>query len=143
MVKKMGFDSIWFCIDVGIVGIILMMVFMFMTFVVQRQFIVKRYEEETNLWETKFFKPYRDIGILVSFPIFKPVFYSTHLFLVMLLSSRIMKKLPSFSGSPSHEQILSYFSRKECILTAVGLGSGFLGLFLVFVSNFLHWYWKL
>jgi len=138
----MHFDPDLFLVFVGIGIFILMIIFMFMTFVVQKKYIVKRYEEETNLWEIKGFKGLRDTGILVLFPIFKPGTYSTHLFSVMLLSDRIMKKFPGFRGSPSREKILSYFSRKECILTSIALGSGFLGMFLMFVYEFLSWYWK-
>jgi hypothetical protein len=137
----MGFDPTWLFICVGIATIILMTISMFMTFVVQKKYIIKRFEEETNL-----LREIRGLYNLITprlFPISKPITYSVVLFLAMLMNDKIMKMSPGFRGSPSRKEILSHFSKKERILTAVSVGSCFLCLFLVPVWYFISWYWKI
>lgn len=137
----MSFDHDWLLTLIELVMFILVMICLFMIFIVQSRYIVKRYEEETDLGQNKYFKH----GIYLNFlpSIFKPVFYSAHLFAAMILNDRIMKKHPAFIDAPSREEILSYFSRKERILTIISSASCLLFFIFILVHLSLRLYWKL
>jgi hypothetical protein len=138
----MDFNYKWFVLGIGISWAILWCAFGFLTFVIQRRYIVKRYEVETNLAETEKFllEVYRPW--IKMFPVLKAVCYSTHLLIIMCRSDKTMKKNPYFKDSPSRAEILSHFSKKECVLTAVTLGCGFLGVALLAIYSLLDWLWK-
>lgn len=122
-------------------GAILMYTFGLLMFVIQRRFIVKRYEVETNLAETeKFFEIARPFIMMFSHT--RTVFYTTHLLLVMLWSDKTLKKKYHFKDSPSRKELLSHFSKKERVLTAVTLGCGFLGAAILSIFGFLYWLWS-
>ncbi len=130
----------WFVLDVGFVAAFLLYTFAFLTFVIQRRYIVKRYEVETNLAETErlleICRPW-----IMMFPFMRAGFYSLHLLMIILRSDKAMKRNRYFKDSPSRAEILSHFSKKECVLTAVSLGCGFLGMALCFVFLILERYW--
>jgi nitrate reductase NapE component len=113
--------------------------FFFLSFI-QRRYIIKRYEEETNLAETeKFLEVYRPF--IIMFPSLKPGCYSTHLLLVMLWSDETLKKNIHFKDSPSRKELLSHFSKKERVLTAVTAGCALLAVALLGSFGFLYWLW--
>ena len=119
----------------------LLYTFAFLMFVIQRRYIIKRYEVETNLAETeKFFEAYRSLFIM--FPSTRTILYTTHLYLVILRSDNALRKKYQFKDSPSREVLLSHFSKKERIFTVVTLGCGFLGAAIGFVFLILDWYWS-
>jgi len=138
----MIFDHEWFLIWLGIFTFILMVTFVFVVYVIQRKYIIKRYEEETNLAETeRFFEVNR--RFVQIFPFLKSGHYSLHLLFIMLMTDKAMKKNFRFRDSPRREDILSHFSTRERIHTFIGIGCGFLGLILGLAINFLSWYWKI
>lgn len=136
----MHFDYQWFVLGVAFSAEILLLAFGFLTFVVQRRYIVKRYEVETSLVETeKFFEICRPW--IMMFPPLKAGCYSMHLLIIMCRSDKSMKRNPYFKDSPSRAEILSHFSKKERVLTAVSLGCGFLGMAIGCVFLILKRYW--
>ena len=62
--------------------------------------------------------------------------------MVMLMSETTRQKNPYFKDSPSRAEILSHFSRKELVLTAVTAGCAFLGLAIAFVFLILERLWN-
>ena len=116
--------------------------FGFLMFVIQRRYIVKRYEMETNLAETEELLVEVARPWIMMFPFLKTVFYSTHLLMIMCRSDKALKKNIHFKDSPSREEILSHFSKKERVLTVVTLGCGFLGMSIGLVFLIRDWYWS-
>ncbi len=119
-----------------------MCTFGFMVFVVQRRYIVKRFELETNLAETEKLLIEVARPWIMMFPVLKAVFYSTHLLMIMCRSDEALKKNRYFKDSPSRAEILSLFTKKERVLTAVTAGCAFLGMALLSVFLILERYWR-
>ncbi len=119
----------------------LMIAFGFMVHVTQRRYIVRRYEEETKLADTeKFFEITRPW--VTMFPFLRAGIYSMHLLIIMCRSDKSMKKNLYFKDSPSRAEILSHFSKKERVLTAVSLGCGFLAMTIGIVFLILERLWR-
>ena len=116
---------------IGMLGFFLILAFGILSRVSLKPFILRRYEEETNLAATEqfFFNNW-----LMGVKQYRVLFYSAHLMIVTMLNEKLLKKSPAFKNSPSREEILSHFSKKERTLTIITWASFFVGIFLLFGS---------
>lgn len=121
-------------------GVLLLIASQCFLFFYQRPYIIKRYEEETDLAETE--RMFTAGNPLMVFKNMKVAFYTLHLFLIVLMNDQMMKKNPNFKNSPSRKEILSHFSSMECIIALVTLGCGILGMVLLIVYLILNYLWK-
>lgn len=116
-----------------------MLTFGFLMFFVQRRFILKRYEEDTNLAETE--PLFEVLYFVMDSKAIRVLTYTTHLLLVILTDRGIMKKRGHLKNTPIKE-VLSHFSKKEQTLTVVTMGIGALGMAMAIVFLILNRMWK-
>jgi hypothetical protein len=90
-------------------------------FFVQRRYIMKRYEEETELSKLVFFSnPIFDSFFSGAF--FRHLFagfYTLHLFTVWLMPDSLRRRLPTYRDVADRDQVLRHFSKGELVLSVV------------------------
>ena len=120
-------------------GVVLLIAFQCFLFFYQRPYIIKRYEEETDLGATeRMIEPARPFMV---FKNMKVVIYTAHLMMTILMSDRMVRKI-NLRDSPNRKEILGHFSKKERVIALVAPGCGFLVMALLVSSSLLDYLWK-
>jgi hypothetical protein len=93
---------------------------MLLTWLVQRRYIVRRYEKETELSKLKCFaNPTLDMfeGFFRN-PTFAGI-YTLHLFLIWALPDGVRMRMPALSDVRDRATVLRHFTRGELVLSVV------------------------
>jgi hypothetical protein len=103
-------------------------------FFVQRRYIMRRYEEETQLSKLVFFSnPVFDSFSGAFFRHLFAGFYTLHLFSVWLMPDALRRRVPTYRDVTDRDQVLRHFSTGELVLSVVIGFMVSLGMTLVFV----------
>lgn len=125
--------SAWFHVLEHVMAVCIILSWL-LIFFVQRRYIMKRYEEETQLSKLVFFSnPVFDSFSGRFYRHLFAGFYTLHLFTVWLMPDSLRRRVPTYRDVTDREQVLRHFGTGELVLSvAIGFMVS-IGMTLVFV----------